>query len=170
MSPSKRVARMTPQRLAKRTAKSRVADERLQSVIDLAADFYWEQDARCRFTVYRPSGEADAELVEIIGRTSSEFFGEPVDTRGQEPFGAILERRAAFRDVLHRLGSEGKDARYFHLSGQPVFDQRDKFKGYRGIGRDVSAQVRGERLVELERAIAHMLAGSNDVATGLAGA
>ncbi len=169
MSPSKKVARMVaPQRVPKRTASSRLADERLQSVIDLAADFYWEQDAHCRFTVYRPSGEADAELAEIVGKTSSELFGEPMDTHGQEPLSVTLERRAAFRDVLHRLGSEAKDARYFHLSGRPVFDQRNKFKGYRGIGRDVSALVRGERLAELERAIAQMLAGSNDVATGLA--
>jgi len=168
MSPSKRVARMTPQRLPKRTASSRVADERLQSVIDLAADFYWEQDAHYRFTVYQPSGEPDPDLANIIGKTSKEFFGKPEATVAHEPLRAMLERRAVFREVLHRLGSEPASARYFQLSGQPVFDQRNEFKGYRGIARDVSAQVRGERLNHLEHSIAHMLAGANDVATGLA--
>jgi len=159
---------MTPQRPAKRTASSRVADERLQSVIDLAADFYWEQDARGRFTLYRPSGEPDAELAKLVGKTNSEAFGaiEPTDTH--EPFSAMLERHAPFRDVLHRLGPEAAGARYFQFSGQPAFDQRNKFKGYRGIGRDVSAQVRAERLAQLEYAVAQMLAGANDVATGLA--
>jgi diguanylate cyclase (GGDEF)-like protein/PAS domain S-box-containing protein len=169
MSPSKSVARTSAsQRLPKRTAGSRVADERLQSVIDLAADFYWEQDAHYRFTVCRPSGEPDAELAGLLGKTTSEFFGEPVEPDRQERFIATLERRASFRDVLHHLESEATGDRYFHLSGQPVFDQRNKFRGYRGIARDVSAQVRAERLSHLEHAIAHMLADADDVATGLA--
>ena len=170
MSPSKRVARMTPQRPAKRTASSRVADERLQSVIDLAADFYWELDVNYRFTVYRPSREPDADLAGLVGKTSAEFFDGPESPDGHEPFSAVLGRRAAFRDVLHRLDSAATGARYFHFCGQPVFDQRNKFKGYRGIARDVSAQVRAEHLAHLEHSIAHMLADANDVAKGLAAA
>ena len=51
MSPSKTVARIgASQRPKKRSASSPVADARLQSVIELAADFYWEQDASYRFT------------------------------------------------------------------------------------------------------------------------
>src|SRR5690349_6252649 len=168
MSPSKPVARMAaPRRVPKRAAGSRIADERLQSVIDLAVDFYWEQDVHYRFTVYRPSGEPDPELSRLVGNTSAEFFDELAETDGREPLAATLARREVFRDVLHRLGSEAASARYFHLSGQPVFDQRNKFKGYRGIARDVSAYVRAERLAQLESAIAHMLAGANDLATGL---
>ncbi|HET7609201.1 MAG TPA: PAS domain S-box protein, partial [Gammaproteobacteria bacterium] len=168
MSPSKPVARMAAsRRLPKRAAGSRIADERLQSVIDLAVDFYWEQDAHYRFTVYRPSGDADAELLGLVGKRSAEFFHEIAETDGRESLAATLARRAVFRDVLHRLGSEPASARYFHFSGQPVFDQRNKFKGYRGIARDVSAQVRAERLVQLESALAQMLAGANDLATGL---
>src|SRR5512139_1733869 len=114
MRPSKRVVRFAAaQRSAKRTASSRAADERLQSVIDLAADFYWEQDARGRFTVYRPSGEPDAGLAELVGKTSFELFGAIEATDTHEPFSAMLERRAPFRDVLHRLGSEATGARYF---------------------------------------------------------
>ena len=154
-------------RLPKRAAGSRIADERLQSVIDLAADFYWEQDAHYRFTVYRPSGEPDGELAGLVGKTSTEFFDELAEADGREALGATLARRAVFRDVLHRLGTEAASARYFHFSGQPVFDQRNKFRGYRGIARDVTAQVRAERLAQLESAVAHMLAGANDLATGL---
>ena len=75
MSPSKSVARAAaPQRLQKRAPSSRLADDRLQSVIELAADFYWEQDADCRFTVYRPSGEPDVDLDGLVGNRSTEFF------------------------------------------------------------------------------------------------
>src|SRR6185503_20819395 len=162
MSPSKPVARMAAsRRLPKRAAGSRIADERLQSVIDLAVDFYWEQDAQYRFTVYRPSGEPDVQLSGLVGKTSAEFFQELAETDGREPLAAALERHAVFRDVLHQLGSEAASARYFHFSGQPVFDQRNKFRGYRGIARDVSVLIRAERLAQLENAIAQMLAGAN---------
>jgi PAS domain-containing protein len=168
MSPSKPSARAPAlQRLPKRVQSSRLVDERLQCVIDLAADFYWEQDERYRFTVYRPSGSPDPALDGLMGKTSWEFFGEPEDDQRWAPFLAMLEQRAPFREVLHRLKSDA-GIRYFHVSGQAVFDQRGKFKGYRGIARDVSGQVRAERLTRLEHRIAQMLAEADVVASGLA--
>ena len=117
--------------------------------------------------MYRPSGEPDAELDDLVGKTSWEFFAEPAETDGWAPFIATLEQRAR---VSRRAASPRHAAtgvRYFHFSGQPVFDQRNKFKGYRGIARDVSAQIRAERLAQLEHTIAHTLAEADDVATGL---
>ena len=69
--------------------------------------------------------------------------------------------------MLHCLGTPATGVRYLSFSGQPVFDQRNKFKGYRGIARDVSAQIRAERFARLEHTIAHTLAEADDVATGL---
>jgi hypothetical protein len=150
----------------KRASSARL-DERFQCVIELAADFYWEQDALCRFTVYRPSGEPDADLDGLIGKTSSEYFAPELDAEGWRPFIAMLEQRAAFRDVLHCLATAANGVRYFSFSGQPVFDQRNKFTGYRGIARDVSAQIRAERMTRLEHTIAHTLAEAGDVVAGL---
>jgi diguanylate cyclase (GGDEF)-like protein/PAS domain S-box-containing protein len=53
------------------------------------------------------------------------------------------------------------------FSGQPVFE-RGKFKGYRGIARDVSDRIRAERLARLEHSIARTLAEADDVGIGLA--
>jgi hypothetical protein len=164
MSPSKPVTRVT--RLAKRSPNARVTDERLQSVIALAADFYWEQDEHHRFTVYRPGGEPDVDLDGLVAKTSWEFFAESPDAGGWMPFTVALERREPFHDVLHCLANS-RGARYFSFSGQPIFDQRKNFKGYRGIARDVSAQIRAERLARLETTIAHTLAEADDMATGL---
>ena len=168
MSASKHVARATtPRRLPKRPTTTRF-DERLQCVIELAADFYWEQDANGRFTVYRPSSEPDAELDGLVGKTSAELFTVGSDDAGWAPYLTALEQRAAFRDVLHSLATAANGVRHFSFSGQPVFDQRNKFKGYRGIARDVSTHIRGERLTRLEHTIAQTLAEAGDVAAGLA--
>jgi len=157
----------TSRRSPKRAASSRLADERLQCVVELAADFYWEQDEQHRFTVYRPSGEPDAELDGLVGKTSWEFFSEPPDGDGWAPLLTAFEQRVTFREVLHCLDVPSAGVRHLHLSGQPVFDRRKSFKGYRGIARDVSAQIRAERLARLEHAVAHTLAEADDVASGL---
>jgi diguanylate cyclase (GGDEF)-like protein/PAS domain S-box-containing protein len=168
MSPSKPVARVVArQRLPRRTSSPRASDERLQSLIELAADFYWEQDEDLRFSAYRPGGKPDADLDGLVGKTSWEFFGEAPESGGWAPFVAMLEQHAAFRDVLHCLGSQTSGLRYFSFSGQPVFDRRGKFKGYRGIARDISAQIRAERLTRLEHTVTRTLAETDDVAQGL---
>jgi PAS domain-containing protein len=168
MSSSKPVVRpAAAQRLSKKTPSSRVAEERLRSVIELAADFYWEQDEHYRFTTYRPGGEPDADLEGLVGRTSWEFFAAAPESDGWDAFVATLEQRAPFRDMLHCLGSPRTGLRYFRFSGQPIFDQRNRFKGYRGIARDVTGDIRAERLARLEHAIAHALAEADDVAQGL---
>ena len=156
----------TAQRNSKRASSPRQADERLQSVIELAADFYWEQDEQHRFTTYRPGAAADSALDGLVGRTSWEFFTEPPEPTGWESFVATLQQRVAFRDVLHCLLTSA-GARYFRFSGQPIFDQRNKFKGYRGIARDVSEQMRAERLARLEHTIALTLAETDDVPAAL---
>jgi diguanylate cyclase (GGDEF)-like protein/PAS domain S-box-containing protein len=156
------------QRLPKRAPSARLADERLRSVIELAADFYWEQDEQHRFTLYRPSGAPDADLDGLVGRTSWDVFVGSPDTGSWEPFVATLERRVPFRDVIHCLRTQADALRSFSFSGQPIFDRRNKFKGYRGLARDVSAQIRAERLAKLEHTIAHTLAEADDIAAGLA--
>ena len=130
MSPSKSVARAAAaQRVTKRAPSARLADERLQSIIELAADFYWEQDEQFRFTAYRPSGEPDAMLDGLVGQTSWEFFDEAPETSGWAPLVATLEQHASFRDVLHCLATPTTGVRYFSFSGQPIFDQRNQFQG-----------------------------------------
>jgi len=144
----------------------RQAQERLQCVIELSADFYWEQDEHHRFRVYRPSREPDPELSELIGKTSAEIGLEPVEA-GRARHQAALESHQPFHDVLHRFESTRAGVRYLRLSGQAVFDQRKRFKGYRGIGRDVSEQTRAERLRQLEHEIARVIAETEDVGAAL---
>src|SRR5260221_12462024 len=53
--------------------------------------------------------------------------------------------------MWRELGAGGR--RYVLTSGEPVFDAKGSFTGYRGVGRDVTAQNRVERLLRLEHRI-----------------
>jgi diguanylate cyclase (GGDEF)-like protein len=56
----------------------------------------------------------------------------------------VLESHQPFRDLeLQRLDAEGR-IYWVAVSGTPVFDDKGVFRGYRGIGRDISERKRAE--------------------------
>src|SRR5688572_11263617 len=78
-----------------------------------------------------------------------------------------LERHEPFRDFeIRRSAPDGRSV-WLALSAEPVFDDEGAFAGFRGVGRNVSAQKRGEQVLRLEHAVAHALAQASGAAEGL---
>jgi diguanylate cyclase (GGDEF)-like protein/PAS domain S-box-containing protein len=78
-----------------------------------------------------------------------------------------LERHEPFRDFeIQRPLGEGRCV-WLALSGEPLFDAEGVFQGYRGVGRNITAQKRGEQLLRLEHAVARALAQASGVADGI---
>src|SRR2546429_8281182 len=124
----------------------------------LSSDWHWEQDAELRFTrVQVRSGDpVEQQLAErIIGKRRWETGIEIEGTWDEHR--AVLQARAPFRDVLMWRELEDGGRRYVLTSGEPVFDAKGSFTGYRGVGRDVTAQKRVERLLRLEHRITRRL-------------
>jgi C4-dicarboxylate-specific signal transduction histidine kinase len=63
---------------------------------------------------------------------------------------AAHELREPFRDFVYSLRRPDGSTMYVKTSGRPVFDERARFLGYRGIGSDITAEVQGR---EAERAL-----------------
>src|SRR5262245_15238364 len=138
---------------------------------DLPADWYWEQDAELRFTKIeaRAGGPAEQELARRqLGKkrweTGIEIEG------GVDAHRAVLDARQPFKDLLMWRTFEDGSRRYLSVSGEPVFDARKRFTGYRGVGRDVTAQQRVVRLLRLEHRVTRCLAEAQDTALALAAA
>jgi len=114
--------------VAKKAARASVkppalqqAEDQLQCVIDLAADFYWEQDAESRFTFYRPRAEPDEDLRNIVGKTSDELCAIcPNNSAAADKQRAAVEAREVFRNITYRIDGASNGARYFGFSGQPM--------------------------------------------------
>jgi diguanylate cyclase (GGDEF)-like protein/PAS domain S-box-containing protein len=161
-------APVKPVRAPVKPAALQQAEDQLQCVIDLAADFYWEQDAGLRFTFYRPRAKPDEDLRDIIGKTSEELCAIcPNNSAAAQMQRVAVEAREVFRNITYRIDSASGGGRYFGFSGQPVFDERRRFKGYRGIAVDVTAQMRAERLTQLEHSVSRILAEAEDVKVGI---
>jgi signal transduction histidine kinase len=78
---------------------------------------------------------------------------------------ADLAARRPFQNF--RFERELPDGRLIHvsISGKPVFDAKGKFRGYRGAGKDVTAEVAVE--VELQRRVEERTAALNNAQSEL---
>jgi diguanylate cyclase (GGDEF)-like protein len=142
----------------------RESESRFRSLTELSSDFYWETDTGHRMlrmthgSRYKPVVGGGGR-----GKTRWEAPSTHPDAAGWAAHRAILDAAAPFRDFeLGRLDAEGVE-RHLSISGEPVFDESKAFKGYRGVGKDISEQKRAEiRIKRLNRVYA-VLSGINSL-------
>jgi diguanylate cyclase (GGDEF)-like protein/PAS domain S-box-containing protein len=141
------------------------SERRFRSLTGLSSDMYWEQDDQYRFTSSSGSGpEWMVEgLREAIGKRRWDFKYENMTEKDWSAHIALLDARKPFRDLefcrLHESG--GKT--WIRVSGEPVFDASGTFKGYRGVGKDITERKRAEQLRALEHAVSRSLADADSV-------
>ena len=137
-----------------------------RSLIGLAFDWYWEQDACYRFVSHRgATDDADGMAEEgIIGKALWDLSIDNMSEVDWRTHRQQLEWRVIFRDLeIRRVDRAGK-TRYLSISGEPIFDDRNHFKGYRGITRDITERKQAEALVQqphrFDRAVIDALGAS----------
>lgn len=125
-----------------RTAELQESEARFRNLTELAADWYWEQDAEG--TVTRASGP----VLEMLGRSApapgSEAGAEPGadpgstwDAAGRQAMQTKMDARQPFLDfIVNRLRADGS-RQQFRVSGEPMIDRACRFTGYRGVGTEV---------------------------------
>src|SRR5260221_14018297 len=125
----------------------RESEARFRSLTELSSDWYWKQDENLRFT-YLPDGanSGDPSPAEgSIGKTREELGNKstPVSLSWVE-HEAVLAARQPFHDFEYsRLDPDGIN-RYVSVSGAPIFDEDGRFKGYHGVGRNITERKLAE--------------------------
>ena len=159
------------QKAARRVPRRREPAAGAPALLGLTSDWYWEQDAELRFTRVEARSDAAHERAlaqRILGKqrweTGIEIEG------GWEAHRVMLEARAPFRDVLMWRNLPDGARRYVSVSGEPTFDGRGRFTGYRGIGRDITKQKRIQQLLKLDHAVTVRLAEAHEAPQALGGA
>lgn len=122
----------------------KLSEERFFDIASSLADGIWETDERLEFNYLEDS------IREILGITTQEEFPgldcELVQDNvasNQEwiSFKENLEDRKPFRDLRFRYVNPEDGEGYFSMNGVPVFSANGEFRGYRGTGIEVSADV-----------------------------
>ena len=170
---SQRIAELEGELAASRRALSR-ANARLQIFSTQTAFWMWETDGEHRFVHVSdnvqdicgiPVDEVLASnwLETVKGHDTAEWKAHAADLEAHRPF-------ESFRFERHDVGGA---VRHHVLSGWPVFDQTGRFRGYRGVGRDESADVMARERVravearytaEIEAQRDHLLKRTEDFA------
>jgi PAS domain S-box-containing protein len=123
---------------------------RVRSLLALASDWSWEQDESHRFVSHTGAASGSSGVFDesIIGKTLRD---PPFDTMSEADWRAhqrLLEWRAAFRDLELGCTDRAGGMRSVSISGEPVFDAQDRFKGYRGTMRDITLRKQSEALAQ----------------------
>jgi diguanylate cyclase (GGDEF)-like protein/PAS domain S-box-containing protein len=134
--------------------------ERLRALAALSYDWCWEQDEDLRFTYHSAEFSSYRESIRrsAIGRTRFELPIQWQSEQQRAEHAAALAQRKPFKDLKYRV--QDASGREYHLtvSGEPIFDTAGRFKGYRGIGRDITEKETQEERLRLLSAIV----GSSD--------
>jgi PAS domain S-box-containing protein len=128
------------------------ADERtarFRGLLGMAVDWYWEMDRDFRFThvAEERAGSSGLDLEARLGKTPWEVEGLGLSDDELDAHRADLESHRPFHGVVaRRTGADGSP-RWVSISGEPRFDAQGNFRGYWGVGRDVTHEVAAEQSV-----------------------
>ncbi|MBL8376947.1 MAG: PAS domain S-box protein [Burkholderiales bacterium] len=124
------------------------SEARFRDLTALSSDWFWEMDADFRMS--QVSGDA-------VGRGLAAPVGvrpweNPLSMLDDHQWGMLrqaLERRETFREFESPLRLPGGEVRWRSMSGAPMFTADGAFAGYRGVGRDITAQKLAEEALRL---------------------
>lgn len=135
------------------------SEKRFQDYAESASDWVWETDAELRYAFISERAR------DITGIDHTTQIGA---TLGADRSGASFEdlrllretlaARHPFKDAVGELKTPSGETLWIARSGKPVFDEAGAFKGYRGVARNVTAEMRARSEAERSR---RMLAEAN---------
>ncbi len=137
------------QRCEELAQQLRETQQRFQDLLEISSDWIWETDETLRFT--RFSGRlADSGIDPntLIGKRRTDIMDPTVPEDERRRYLDDIAALRPFRDFSYQI-TTSRGLRFFKVSGKPCFDMDGRFIGYRGTGRDVTAEVEATRHAQL---------------------
>ena len=105
--------------------------------------WFWETNAEgtLSYVSQQLADDFGCQAPELLGRQFTDLLS--VDQSHGKTLGFHLSARFPFSDVVVTAASD--EAIHWSLSGNPIFDDRGRFLGFRGIGTDLTEQRRSEQ-------------------------
>ena len=128
-------------------ATLRESEARFRAITELSSDWYWEQDAQLRYVRVSDKFHLTSRMtpLEYMGLVRWETPHAGVSEERWAQHRATLEAREPFHEFeMQRPGHHGGWV-WVSISGTPIFDENEEFKGYWGVGRDINQRRRAEQ-------------------------
>ncbi len=128
----------------------RESEMRFRSLTELSSDWYWEIGPDYRFTRIDGNLEQTTGMKRLqdIGLARWDIPALNMSEADWVAHRAVLDAREVFRDLeLQRIGPDGSSV-WVSISGMPFFDDKGRFLGYRGVGRNITQRKLVEHKIE----------------------
>lgn len=127
----------------------RKSKQRFRRMVEMSSDWYWVQDEQFRFVEVPGLEMQELDTDVVIGSTRWEIPGlAPLPEKAWEQHRARLERHESFSDFVFLRYNKSGELRYLSVSGEPLFDEKGKFNGYHGVGKDITERARDQKALE----------------------
>lgn len=134
--------------LRKIEARQKLNEERLHDIATSSTDGFWETDSTLEFVLFNQTF-TDLAGPSADSFTSLTYSGISKGVYTAEQWQAYLHSLAEhlpFRNFQFKLEHATQEPRYISMSGIPVFDSEQIFKGYRGTVTDITKQIKAKRI------------------------
>jgi len=133
---------------ARKHAEEKLAqsEQRLTGLLEMSSDWYWEQDEQFRFShisggMVRSTG---VDPDQRVGRPRWEIPYLGISSEQMDAHRRLVESHQPFRDFQYAFAQANGEIWWVSVSGDPVFDSRGVFRGYRGVGSNITEKKRTE--------------------------
>ncbi len=122
---------------------------RFRHLLGMAADWYWEMDREFRFTHLAEDkpGSSGLDLAARLGKAPWEIEQMGLSDDEMDAHRADLESHRPFHGMVARRRAADGSTGFVSISGEPRFDAQGSFRGYWGVGRDVTQEVQAQQAV-----------------------
>jgi PAS domain S-box-containing protein len=118
-------------------------------MVELSSDWYWVQDENFRFVELPGVEKRGVDQETFIGRARWEIPGlAPLPERVWQQHREKLQRHEPFSDFVYVAPNRAGEPRYLSVTGVPIFDAQGQFRGYHGIGKDITDKARTQKALE----------------------
>jgi len=130
-----------------------LAGRQIEDFTALASDWFWEMDENLRFSYFSSSLKQTigVEPEQEIGKSRYDIAANAQDKAFWQAHFETLERQETFRNLVYPYRHEDGRVQWLCISGKPFYDEDGTFKGYRGVGSDVTAEHEARQ--QLDRAL-----------------
>jgi PAS domain S-box-containing protein len=127
----------------------RTSQQRFKRMVEMSSDWYWQQDESFRFIDLPELDTPGLDTDIVVGKARWELPGlAPLPEKAWQQHRAKLERHESFSDFVFLRHNRAGELRYLSVSGEPLFDEQGRFKGYHGIGKDITERARDQKALE----------------------
>ena len=127
----------------------KASEARFRRMVEMGSDWYWVQDERFRFVELPGVEKRGIDPETFIGKTRWELPDlAPLPERVWQQHREKLERHEAFSDFVYAGTDASGERRYLSVAGEPIFDSDGTFRGYHGIGKDVTDTANAQKALE----------------------